>query len=54
MEVSLSVTVFNFVGLAGSNDLENAEVASFIEAVDDIWVRMITYFFEPDEAVKVS
>ena len=50
----LCLHVFNAIGLAGSNDLENAEVASYIEAVEDIWVRLFAYFLEPDAAVQVS
>ena len=41
-------------GLAGSNDLENAEVFSLVEVVEDLWVRVAQFFFNTDEQKKVS
>ena len=40
--------------MSGSNNLENAAVSSIVEGVDEIWIRMIAYFFETDEAAKVK
>ena len=40
--------------LAGANCSENAEISSIVEGVDEVWIRLITHFFETDEAVKVN
>lgn len=39
-------------GLAGSNALENAEVASVVDAVNDLTREMLQVFFEKDENKK--
>lgn len=44
----------DIIELSGANNLENSEVSSIVEGVDDIWIRMIAYFFETDEVAKVS
>lgn len=41
------------IGLGGKNDVENAEIASYVEGLDDIFVRLIAYYFEEDETAKV-
>lgn len=40
-------------GLAGSGDFENAEVFAVVDVVEDIWMKMIHFFFEKDEKRKV-
>ena len=40
-------------GLAGSNDLDNAEISSLVEVVEDVWVRIAQFFFSTDEQKKV-
>ena len=42
-----------YPGLAGSGDFENAEVFAVVDVVEDIWMKMIHFFFEKDEKRKV-
>ena len=41
-------------GLAGSNDLENAEIAGIIDLMDDFIMRLFPWFIEKDEAKKAE
>ena len=41
-------------GLAGSNDLENAEIAGIIDLMHDFFMRLIPWFMEKDEAKKAE
>ena len=41
-------------GLAGSNDLENAEIAGIIDLMQDFFMRLIPWFMEKDEAKKAE
>lgn len=41
-------------GLAGSNDLENAEIAGILDVINDFMRCMIVMFFEKDEAKKAE
>ena len=41
-------------GLAGSNDLENAEIAGIIDVLNDFWLRLMTVHLEKDEARKAQ
>lgn len=41
-------------GLAGNNDVENAEIFGVIDATEDIWAKLIAYFYETNEDAKVS
>lgn len=41
-------------GLAGSNDVENAEIAGIIDVLHDFMIRMMTMYFEKDEAKKAE
>ena len=41
------------VGLAGDSDIENAEIFSVVEDVEDLWGRMSSIFWEPNEERKV-
>ena len=41
-------------GLAGSNDLENAEIAGILDLMEDFFMRLIPWFMEKDEAKKVE
>lgn len=40
-------------GLAGANPLENAELFSLVECVEDLWLKIFNFFWEKDEARKV-
>lgn len=48
-------TVFTpfLAGLAGSSDLENAEIFSVVDVVEDLWTRIFSFFWEKDEVKKV-
>ena len=39
-------------GLAGSNDFENAEIASIVDTVGDLFLKLLRQFLEKDEAKK--
>ena len=41
-------------GLAGSNDLENAEIAGIIDLMEDFVMRLFPWFMEKDEAKKAE
>ena len=41
-------------GLAGSNDLENAEIWGIIDSVNDKFKELEKIYYEKDEARKVS
>ena len=40
-------------GLAGDSPLENAELFSLVECVEDLWLKIFTFFWEKDETRKV-
>lgn len=40
-------------GLAGSDDVENAQIAAVLVAVEDISTEVVKLFFEKDESKKV-
>ena len=40
-------------GLAGASPLENAELFSLVECVEDLWLKIFAFFWEKDEARKV-
>ena len=41
-------------GLGGSNDLENAEIAGFLDFFDDFFKKTFPYFMEKDETKKAE
>lgn len=41
-------------GLAGSNDIENAEIAGIIDILHDFEIRLVTMYFEKDEERKAQ
>ena len=41
-------------GLAGSNDIENAEIAGIIDVLHDFMIRLVTMFLEKDEERKAQ
>ncbi len=41
-------------GLAGANDVENAELAGIIDYLEDFYVRLFPFFYEKDEARKAE
>lgn len=43
----------HYIGLAGTNDIENAELYGIIDATETLWLQIIAYFYESDEATKV-
>ena len=42
-----------YIGLAGASPIENAELFSLVECVEDLWLRISAFFWEKDEARKV-
>ena len=38
------------LGLAGSNAIENCELASLYDVMDDLFAKLLRFFFEKDEA----
>ena len=40
-------------GLAGSNDIENAQIWGFVDETTDLLTKVYKPFFEKDEAKKV-
>ena len=42
------------LGLAGRNDLENAEIAGIIDFLEDFIMHLFPYFMEKDEAKKAE
>ena len=42
------------LGLAGSNAVENCELASLYDVMDDLFAKMATFFFEKDETKKAA
>ncbi len=41
-------------GLAGSNDFENAEIDSIIDAIGDLFLELLKVHYEKDEAKKAE
>ena len=41
-------------GLGGSNAIENLEIASISDVLDDLFMKMVTFFFEKDETRKAE
>lgn len=39
--------------LAGTNEIENAEIYSIIDALEVLWERLVLYFYERDDKKKV-
>lgn len=50
----LLVSTLSYIGLAGGNELENAEIFGLIDATEDLWMKLIIYFYETDETKKVT
>ena len=42
------------LGLAGSNAIENCELASLNDVMDDLFEKLVTFFLEKDEARKAT
>ena len=42
-----------YIGLAGASPIENAELFSLVECVEDLWLKISAFFWEKDEARKV-
>ena len=42
------------LGLAGSNAIENCELASLYDVMDDLFAKLAGFFFEKDEARKAT
>jgi len=55
-QFSQSISICRFlskkVGLAGSNDLENLEIDSIVDTINDFRIKLIAVHHEPDEAKK--
>lgn len=47
------VPISDATGLAGANPLENAELFSLVECVEDLWLKISAFFWEKDETRKV-
>ena len=43
----------NATGLAGDSPLENAELFSLVECVEDLWLKISAFFWEKEETRKV-
>ena len=41
-------------GLAGTNDLENLEIAGIVDTIDDCFLKLMQAFFEEDETRKAK
>ena len=41
-------------GLGGSNAIENLEIASISDVVDDLYIKVMIFYFEKDEARKAD
>ena len=41
-------------GLAGSNAVENCELASLYDVMDDLFAKLVSFFLEKDEARKAT
>ena len=42
------------LGLAGSNDIENAEIAGIVDVLNDFMPKMVAIFFEKNEETKAE
>ena len=52
--IAIAVFLAQRHGLAGSNDLENAEIAGVMDCLGDLMLGFMTMFFEKDEKRKAE
>ena len=51
---SAPLSLQSHAGLAGSDDVENAQIAAAVDSVDGILTEVVKFFFEKDEEKKVA